>query len=152
MHSYILLLFVTSFLLACQPADKSVSSLRNFEKNYIQPTNGYAQMSVVTHDRVKTIYISGQVGEGKTLEAQMKSALASINELLKSEGAEYGDLVKMNTYIVDFQPEDLKTFRSVREEVFGSDITPASTLVGVQSLALPEWMIEIDGVAVLDSL
>jgi enamine deaminase RidA (YjgF/YER057c/UK114 family) len=68
---------------------------------------------------------------------------------LQSEGGEYTDLVKINTYIVNYEPEDLDVFRNVRKEIFTDAITP-STLVGVTSLALPAWLIEIDAVAVIE--
>jgi enamine deaminase RidA (YjgF/YER057c/UK114 family) len=55
----------------------------------------------------------------------------------------------MNTYIVDYQPEQLEIFRNVRKEVMGDEKMPASTLVGVTALARPEWLIEIDAVAVV---
>jgi enamine deaminase RidA (YjgF/YER057c/UK114 family) len=61
------------------------------------------------------------------------------------------DVVKMNTYIVDYGPESLEVFRGVRKELMGEADMPASTLVGVAALALPEWLIEIEAVAVVPS-
>lgn len=106
-------------------------------------------MAVISHGNMKRLHISGQIGKGATLEEQMQGALSAIKDLLASEGASYADLVKINTYIVDYQPADLDVFRGVRQEIFGIDITPASTLVGVSALAVPEWKIEIDAEAVV---
>ncbi|MEQ8712296.1 MAG: RidA family protein [Cyclobacteriaceae bacterium] len=146
---YILqLCFLLLIVPACQPPAPKLKS-PTIEKRYVQPTNGYAQMAVITHGKMKRLHISGQIGPGNTLEEQMRGALAAIKELLTSEGATYSDLVKINSYIVDYQPEDLDVFRGVRESIFGSEITPASTLVGVSALALPEWLIEIDAEAVV---
>ena len=136
-NAYVLLLL----FFGCQ---SSTTSIR-----YVEPTNGYAQMVVVEQNRTKTLHISGQVGEGENLEVQMREVLDKLLVLLKSEGGEYTDLVKINSYIVDYKPEDLETFRGVRKEIFTDEITPASTLVGVSSLALPQWLIEIDAVAVI---
>lgn len=122
----------------------------SFSKRIVQPTNGYAQMVVVEQNGVKTLHISGQIGDGENLEAQMRDVLGKLLVLLESEGGGYEDLVKINSYIVDYQPEDLETFRNVRKEIFSDQITPASTLAGVTSLALPEWLIEIDAVAVIE--
>lgn len=119
-------------------------------KRYIQPTNGYAQMVVVEQGGSKTLYISGQVGTGEDIETQMRDVLEKLLVLLESEGGSYEDLLKINTYIVDYQVEDLDIFRNVRKEIFTDSITPASTLVGVTSLALPEWLIEIDAVALIE--
>ncbi|WP_420316995.1 RidA family protein [Ekhidna sp.] len=125
-------------------------STGSFSKRIIQPINGYAQMIVIEQNGVKTLHISGQIGEGENLEAQMRDVLDKLLVLLESEGGGYEHLVKINSYIVDYQPEDLAVFRNVRKEIFTAQITPASTLVGVTSLALPDWLIEIDAVAVID--
>lgn len=127
-------------LLACVPQDEGTHEQPNFSRRYIQPTNGYSQMVVVEQNGIKTLYISGQVGVGDDLETQMKDVLTKLGVLLESKGGTYDDLVKINTYIVDYQPEDLEVFRNVRKEVFTDAITPASTLVGVTALALPEWL------------
>ena len=128
----------------------SVQDTSSFSRRYVQPTNGYSQMVVIEQNGIKTLHISGQVGEGADLDAQMRDVLKKLGDLLESEGGSYADLVKINTYIVDYEPEDLDVFRGVRKEVFTDAITPASTLVGVTALALPEWLIEIDAVAVIE--
>ena len=120
-----------------------------FEKAYVDTHNGYSEAVVVQSAGVRTLYISGQVGEGADLEAQMRSALARLMKLLADQGASMADVVKMNTYIVDYGPESLQVFRGVRKELMGETDMPASTLVGVQALGLPEWLIEIEAVAVV---
>ncbi len=117
--------------------------------NFHDATNGYSQSVTVAANGVKTIYISGQVGEGETLELQMKNALNNLKAQLNKHGADFKNIVKMNSFIVDYKPSDLVVFRGVRQEIFGDKIAPASTLVGVQALALPQWKIEIDAVAVI---
>jgi enamine deaminase RidA (YjgF/YER057c/UK114 family) len=120
-----------------------------FEKSYVEMHDGYSEAVVIHADQMKTIYISGQVGEGEDLESQMRSAIAKLKGLLGKEGASMYDVVKMNTYIVDYGPETLEVFRRVRKEEMGDMDMPASTLVGVEALALPEWLIEIEAVAIL---
>ena len=104
---------------------------------------------VITTGNLKTIHISGQIGVGETLDAQMRSALGKLKALLEGQGATMKDIVKMNTYIVDYGPESLEVFRGVRKELMGDTDMPASTLVGVEALALPEWLIEIEAVALV---
>ncbi len=149
MKCFVLIIVVSFGFIACQPPADPPAKPLSLEKRFVQPTNGYAQMTVITHGNMKRLHISGQIGQGETLEEQMRGALSAIQDLLASERATYADLVKINTYIVDYQPVDLDVFRRVRQEVFGSNITPASTLVGVSALALPEWKIEIDAEAVI---
>ncbi len=119
-------------------------------KTYISPLNGYSQIVAVSRGDITTLYISGQVGTGDTFEAQLRSALANMQTHLAEAGATLDDLVKINTYIVDYVPAHLDSFRQVRREVMGNTDMPASTLVGVQALGLPEWKIEIEGVAVVE--
>jgi enamine deaminase RidA (YjgF/YER057c/UK114 family) len=68
--------------------------------------------------------------------------------LLKESGASFEDVVKMNTYIVNFNPEvDLPIYRKVRKKFLGNGNYPASTLVGVTVLGNRNWLIEIAAIA-----
>jgi len=116
---------------------------------HINPLNGYSKVVAVEHGGMTTLHISGQVGTGPDFETQMRTALAGLQEQLAASGATLDDLVKITTFIVDYTPAHLDTFRRVREEIMGNEDMPASTLVGVEALGLPEWKIEIEGIAVL---
>lgn len=142
------------WLSACQqqPAKPlpDLPDLPVFEKSYVDTHNGYSEAVVITSGNLKTIYVSGQIGEGADLETQMRDALSKMERLLMGSGANMKDVVKMNTYIVDYGPYSLDVFRTVRKELLGDSDMPASTLVGVEALALPEWLIEIEAVAVVE--
>ena len=74
----------------------------------------------------------------------------NLEKLLYECGATFIDVVKMNTYIVNFNPEiDLPIYRKVRKDFLGESNYPASTLVGVSVLGNRDWLIEIDAVAVI---
>ena len=118
-------------------------------KTYIDPGPGYSQAVVVEANGVKTIHISGQVGTGPNFKSQFTEALNGLFKTLKNSRATFDDVVKYNTYIVDYQPAYLDTFRTIRKELLGDKDMPASTLVGVQALGLPEWKVEIEAIAVL---
>ncbi len=120
------------------------------EKEYINPASGYTQVVAVTHGNVKTIYVSGQVAEGDDLATQIEGAFKALEAQLAAAGATFQDIVKMNTYIVNYQPKDLAVFRGIRERLYGNERMPTSTLVGVQALALPEWLVEMDAVAIIE--
>ena len=124
---------------------------RAVEREYINPATGYTQVVAVSSGPVKTLYISGQIGEGENLEAQLRAAFASLGSQLRDAGGEFADLVKINTYIVGYRPEDLELFRKVRKEFLGDSRMPASTLLGVESLALRRWLVEIEAVAVVET-
>jgi enamine deaminase RidA (YjgF/YER057c/UK114 family) len=121
------------------------------EKEYIEPNEGFSQTVVVKTGNFKTLYISGQIGDGADLEAQTIATFQNLEKQLQNCNATFKDVVKMNTYIVNFNPEiDLPIFRKVRKEFLGTENYPASTLVGVESLGRQEWLIEIEAIAVIE--
>jgi len=116
-----------------------------------KPT-GYTH--VVETSGGKTVYISGQialdkdgkvVGEGD-MKAQAEQVFKNLQAALASAGATFKDVVKMNTYTTDIS--QVQAVRDVRARYFG-DVTPASTLVQVVHLARPEFMLEIEVIAVV---
>lgn len=120
-------------------------------KNHIHTNEGFSQVVIVETETTKTLHISGQIGEGNNLESQTIATFKNLETLLKECNSSFEDVVKMNTYIVNFNPEtDLPIFRKVRKEFLGNDNYPASTLVGVTVLGNRDWLIEIDAVAVIE--
>lgn len=121
------------------------------EKEYIEPNEGFSQTVIVKTGNFKTLYISGQIGDGANLEAQTIATFQNLEKQLANCNATFKDVVKMNTYIVNFNPEiDLPIFRKVRKEFLGNENYPASTLVGIESLGRKEWLIEIEAIAVVE--
>ena len=121
------------------------------EKEYLEPNEGFSQTVVVKTGNFKTIYISGQIGDGDDLEAQTIATFQNLEKQLTNCNATFKDVVKMNTYIVNFNPEvDLPVFRKIRKEFLGDENYPASTLIGVESLGRNEWLIEIEAIAVVE--
>src|SRR5262245_48741084 len=121
-----------------------------------QPS-GYAH--VVTARGGKTVYVAGQVsldekgelvGRGD-LKAQAQRVFENLRTALHAAGADFEDVVKLNTYVVSYRPAMLDTLRSVRKSFMGEVAVPASTLLGVQALAREGLLIEIEAIAVVDS-
>ena len=126
------------------------SAEAQIKKEYVNPGPGYTHAVVVTSGKTKTIYISGQVGEGEDLETQIRSSFMNLKKQLSDAGAQFSDVVKMNTYIVRYKESDLDIFRSVRKEILGEKDMPANTLVGVYSLYKDEYLVEMEAVAVIN--
>lgn len=120
------------------------------KKEYLHPNEGFSQMVITQTEDTKTLYISGQIADGNNLETQTYEVFKKIQNLLKQSDSSFHDVVKMNTYIVNFNPEiDLPVFRKVRKEFLGNENYPASTLVGVTVLGNRNWLIEIEATAVI---
>ncbi|HLF70645.1 MAG TPA: RidA family protein [Dehalococcoidia bacterium] len=119
-----------------------------------KPTN---YTHVVVGDGRRTVYLSGQVaidaagnvvGAGD-LAAQAEQVFENLKACLASVGATFQDVTKLTTYIVNYKPEDRAIIGAARQKHLPATNPPASTLVGVQALAVPAIMIEIEAIAVL---
>jgi 2-iminobutanoate/2-iminopropanoate deaminase len=87
------------------------------------------------------------VGEGDVV-AQARRVFENIRLCLAAAGASFADVVKVTTFLTDIS--DRARINPVRQEFFGN-VRPASTLVEVSALVLPEFLIEVEAVAVLPS-
>jgi 2-iminobutanoate/2-iminopropanoate deaminase len=125
---------------------------------YINPP-GLAKPTGYTHvvvgaDR-RTVYIAGQVAfdsagklvGGSDFSAQAEQVFANLRRALASVGASFYDVVKSTTFITD--AKHVPALREVRNRHLDPRQPPASTLVVVSALARPEFLIEIEAIAVL---
>ena len=87
------------------------------------------------------------VGIGDVV-AQARQVFTNIGLVLAAAGAGFGDIVKITTFLTNV--DDRARINPVREEFFG-ETRPASTLVEVSRLVLPEFLIEVEAVARLGS-
>ena len=101
------------------------------------------------------IFISGQaaldlqgniIGEGD-FEAQAVQAFENLKAVLAAAGSGMDKLIKVTIYVTDMAHFGIVV--AMRERYF-SPPWPADTLVEVAALALPELMIEIEGIALAD--
>lgn len=115
-----------------------------------------AYSQVVVASGARTIYISGQValdekgaivGAGD-LSAQTTQVMKNIGLALAAANATFSDVVKITTYVVGYRPEHRAIIGQARSPFFANMPPPASTLVGVSALAAPEWLIEIEAIAI----
>src|ERR1700759_2941716 len=114
----------------------------------------FAQVLVATGTR--TVYTSGQVSideSGKLvgaadLAAQTTQAMKNLGLALAAAGATYSDIVKTTTFVVNYRPE-LRSVITDAKKPFWKGQPPSSALICVSALALPEWLIETEAVAVL---
>ncbi len=99
------------------------------------------------------MFIAGQValdgqgnvvGEGD-MAAQFRQVLENLKTVLASEGADFSDIVKINIYTTDV--DGLLQQMAIRSEYFG-DYAPASTLVQIDRLARPVFLLEIEAIAI----
>ena len=116
---------------------------------------GMTQPSAYSH-LVKVdnlLFIAGQValdgdgniiGEGD-MSAQVRQVLENLKTVLASEDADFSNVVKVNIFTTDID-RFLET-SAVRREYLG-DHPPASTLVQIERLARPVFLVEIEAIAI----
>ena len=117
----------------------------------VHPTEGYSHAARAG----KTLYIAGQVARGRdgrlvgrgNFSAQARQVFTNLKNILEESGASLGHIVKMTTFLTDIRYRD--AFRDIRREFFAEPCPPHTFLV-VQSLAMPEYLIEVEAVAILD--
>ena len=113
----------------------------------------YAQ-AVKVEGAQTILYLSGQVdyddkggcAHPGDFAAQAKATLAAVKAQVEAGGGTMANIVKVNTYVTDIRHR--ADYAAIREEFFGKKM-PASTMVAVAALAQPEFLIEIEAVAVL---
>ena len=116
--------------------------------------NGYSHVAEVTGG--KMVYVAAQValdGEGKSVaegdfQGQVGQVFANLNEALKAAGGSFADVIKLTCYCVDrVDRNQLPALREVRDRYVNTQAPPVSTLVFVSGLVRPEWLVEIEAVA-----
>ncbi len=101
-----------------------------------------------------TVYVTGQVArnvDGNTVgkgdfTAQLNQVFDNLQACLQSVGGTLKNLVKINVYLT--RRDDLSTYRSICSQRLADNL-PASTLVFISGLSDPEFLVEIEGIAVL---
>jgi enamine deaminase RidA (YjgF/YER057c/UK114 family) len=120
------------------------------------PKNPAFTNVIVVTGQVKTIYIGGQdavdasgsiVGKGD-IKKQTEQVLANLQAALKAAGAELEHIVKWNVYIV--QGQSLQPGFEAFQQFWGRrPDPPAITAMFVSGLANPDFLVEMDAIAVV---
>jgi enamine deaminase RidA (YjgF/YER057c/UK114 family) len=103
----------------------------------------------------KMIFIAGQVAEdnGKLVGAgdmiaQSRQVFANIGRCLKAAGARPDQVTKLTIFVAGYKRDYLPQIEEGRVSLFG-DHKPTDTLVGVAALSHPDYMLEVDAMAVV---
>jgi enamine deaminase RidA (YjgF/YER057c/UK114 family) len=126
--------------------------------NFINPEAmhrpfGYTHVVEVIAGR--PVYIAGQVALDRTgavvgpgdIRAQARQVFDNPQAALRSVGASFEQVVKLNYYLLD--ATHLPAVREVRDQYVNTAQPPASTAVEVRRLALDDLLVEIEAVAII---
>jgi len=130
------------------------------EIKHINPENmakprGYSHAISVTGNH-RTIYIGGQnaidengklVGK-KNLRRQTEQILTNIDKIMRSVGGNLENVVKFNIHLLQGQ-NPLEGFQAFQEKWNDKENFPTVTALFVAGLGNPDWLVEIDAIAVV---
>src|SRR5512146_1772647 len=102
------------------------------------------------------VVVAGQLGmdaaglAGPDVGAQTTQALANVRAVLEAAGCTMRDLVRLQTFLT--RAEDIPAFMKVRgelfPELFPDGVYPPNTLLVISRLVRPEFLVEIEAMAV----
>jgi enamine deaminase RidA (YjgF/YER057c/UK114 family) len=114
----------------------------------------YTHVIVATGSRL--VFVAGQepedqrgnlVGPGE-LAVQARQVFANLGRALAAAGARPDQVTKITIFVVNYRRECLPVIEEARVTLFG-DHKPTDTLVGVAALSRPDYLIEVDAIAVI---
>ena len=122
------------------------------------PSLQYGFSQVVVTQGGRTVYLSGQTAwdanrqivGGTDLGEQTRRALRNVQTAVEAAGGTLADVVSLRLYIVNPRPGDAEPVGAALREFFPGDKPPASTWLGVTALAVTDFLIEIEAIAVID--
>ena len=122
------------------------------------PSLQYGFSQVVSTQSGRTVYLSGQTAwdankqivGGADLGEQTRQALRNVQIAVEAAGGTLADVVSLRIYIVNPQPGDTGPVGTALRDFFPADKPPASTWIGVTALAVADFLIEIEAIAVID--
>lgn len=128
-------------------------------KSYLNPSAIYAPPSHFTQ-AIRTsggdlVFVSGLVGfrpDGSMPDGiveQAEAAFENLRKVIRAAGGDVTDIVKVNIYVAQEYARDAAAVRDVRARFFTGDY-PVSTLVQVAGFASPDYLFEIEAIAVVD--
>jgi 2-iminobutanoate/2-iminopropanoate deaminase len=121
------------------------------------PTAGYSQVAEIRSG--KLVYIAGQVPFDKSgnlvgqedFVAQAEQVFRNLKSAVEAAGGCLSDIVKLNYFCVEsVDPSLIPQILKVRDQFVDVKNPPISTFVVVKRLVRPEWLIEIEAVAVVN--
>jgi enamine deaminase RidA (YjgF/YER057c/UK114 family) len=143
---------------ASQGEKQNMSSKTNFQlliPETMPKSVGYSQLAVVKGGSV--VFIAGQVALDKSgnvvgkddFKAQIQQVFENLKAAVEAAGGTFNDVVKLNSYFLDLS--HAPDFREVRDKYINVKNPPASTAIEVPRLFRPEFLIEVEAVAVVPS-
>jgi 2-iminobutanoate/2-iminopropanoate deaminase len=152
------LCFAAATLFSAAAFAQTAASFEKKNYNYSEWAKGRFSEAVTVTGPAKMIFLAGvgaedENGKGGDIlhkgdfAAQCKYAYDKIKRALEKNGAGFGDVVKIVSYVTDMRYQ--ADYGKCRSEVFGTNSPPAHTLLNITQLAWPGMMLEVDVTAMV---
>jgi len=117
--------------------------------------SAYTHVAVAAGTRL--VFVAGQVAEDAQgnvvgsgdMAAQARRAFANVGRALAAGGARPDQVAKITIFVAQYRREHLPVIEAGRVALFGEH-KPADTLIGVAALSRPDYLIEVDAIAIID--
>ena len=114
---------------------------------------GYSQIAMVTGGTI--VFVAGQVALDRSgnvigkndFGAQVQQVFENLKAAVEAAGGDFSDVIKLNSYFLDLS--QLSKFREVRDKYVNLENPPVSTAIQVPGLFRPEFLVEIEAVAIV---
>lgn len=121
------------------------------------PSLQYGFSQGVIASGTKTLYLAGQTAwdaeqniiGGSNLGQQTRQALRNMEAAVTAAGGSRADIVSLRLYLVRYDLKEGSAVSEALREFFPAETRPAATWIGVDCLASPDFLIEIEAIAVL---
>jgi reactive intermediate/imine deaminase len=120
----------------------------------LRQPNGHFSQATVVEAAGKLVFVSGMTarrpdgsiaGVGD-VEAQTRQVCENLKAAMEAAGGSLEDICRVDVYVRNM--EDFQRIHSVRRQYFRAPL-PASTMVEVCKMTAPEYLIEINAIAVV---
>jgi 2-iminobutanoate/2-iminopropanoate deaminase len=118
------------------------------------PSGHFAQ-AIEIEAKGRLVFISGMVAKGADgkvvgvgdIEAQTRQVCENVKAAIEAAGGTMDDICRVDVYVRNM--EHFEKIHKVRREFFKSAPPPASTMVEVSKFTSPDYLIEINAIAVV---
>jgi len=118
----------------------------------------FSQVVIAEGSPLRVIAVSGQVGVDRnqamsgdgSFAAQLDRAFKNLVVALAAASSSVAEVIKLTVYVVGYSHEKAGIINETVARHFGSRPLPACSLVGVETLARPEFQVEVEALAIAE--
>ena len=127
---------------------------REIRSEKLPSPSGHFAQAIEIEAKGRLVFISGMVAKGADgkvvgagdIEAQTRQVCENVKAAIEAAGGTMDDICRVDVYVRNM--EHFEKIHKVRRQYFGSP-PPASTMVEVSKFTSPDYLIEINAIAVL---